>query len=412
MKLLKKIRKKGMKKCLIAIERRIIRYCNHFMFKWYLNIPIENNSIVLESEGDCCDNAFALYDYMKKNDYLKKYKITWLVDHPERFKEKENVVFLQKQIYLIFSPKTIRALRTCKWYIYDHCNIMADYYKREGQQLIYLSHGWGYKVSKGGNIEKSKSRFDFMTATGELSAKGLSEYWHTPIDKTIITGYPRLDYLFNSNSEINRKINSHWPFEQYKKVIFWMPTFRQSINKELSEEYNQTETGLPLFNTINSLLSFDDFLNYKEVLMVFKLHHLQLELPVFSMTFKNIIILRDENLLNSGIQLYQLLQKSEVLISDYSSIAIDYLVTDRPIIYTLDDYEEYNKSRGLFPANAIDYMPGYHVYSIKELKESIDEILSGEDRYREERKQIVNKYHRYTDGNSSERVLKQFGIIK
>ncbi len=34
------------------------------------------------------------------------------------------------------------------------------------------------------------------------------------------------------------------------------------------------------------------------------------------------------------------------LVSDYSSVAIDYLLLDRPLGFTLDDYEAYTESRG------------------------------------------------------------------
>ena len=36
--------------------------------------------LVFESEGDLTYNAYALYDYMHCNGYLKKYKVYWLVN--------------------------------------------------------------------------------------------------------------------------------------------------------------------------------------------------------------------------------------------------------------------------------------------------------------------------------------------
>lgn len=405
------IKEKGIVGCVVAIKRKIIKYMNKSLFFIYSYFPLENNRIVLESEGDCCDNAYAIFDYMCKNGYVRKYKITWLVDKPDNFENSENVSYVQKQINNEFSPKTIKALRICHWYIYDHCNIMEQFKKKKGQVFIYLSHGWGYKASKGGSLDKCKSVFDFMVATGSLSAEGQSEYWNTPLKKTIIAGYPRLDYLFTKDCKVQECINNRWHFDQYNKIFFWMPTFRQSKSRDLSEEYNKNETGLPLFGSVSSLQDFNEFLKQRNVFMVFKLHHLQLELPVFKLKFSNIVVIKDEELQKLGIQLYQLIQNADALISDYSSISIDFLLADRPIIYTLDDYEEYDKSRGLFPKNAIDYMPGYHIYNIDELKISIEEILSGMDKYSVQRKKIVDKYHKYKDGNSAKRILDRLGIL-
>ena len=249
-----------------------------------------------------------------------------------------------------------------------------------------------------------------MTATGPLAAKGLAEYWQYPLEKSVVTGYPRLDYLFEDDPVVSEKVYEVFHLSDYRKVVFWMPTFRKSVASTLSEDYIHNETGLPIFNTLDDLRSFSTFLKAKDILLVFKLHHLQAELPVFQEKFDNIIVVRDEELHYLGLQLYQFVRFADALISDYSSIAIDYLVMDRPIVFTLDDYEQYAKSRGLFPENAIDYMPGYHVYDEAGLEDALSEIADGIDRYKEERSAIVGQYHTYKDGGSSKRVLKAVGI--
>ena len=47
---------------------------------------MDEHLIVMESEGDLLDNAFALYDYMRHNNYLKKYHVARLVDHVDEAK--------------------------------------------------------------------------------------------------------------------------------------------------------------------------------------------------------------------------------------------------------------------------------------------------------------------------------------
>lgn len=386
---------------------------NELNFYRYQKQPIDEHLIVMESEGDLSDNAYALYDYMRANGYLNKYHVAWLVDDVEKAEKRKaefpNTEFVQK-VPLKVNTKWSEVLATCKWYIYDHCNLMAPYTKGDNQTILYLSHGWGYKASKGGDINKDKSVYDYMTATGHLSAKGLSEYWKRPLENTIITGYPRLDYFFENDKHIRSTINEKWKFDQYNKVIFWMPTFRKSVASALSEDYIKNSTGLPIFEDESSLKKFSSFLKDNNILFVFKLHHLQADLPVFHEHFDNILVVQDEELQEMGVQLYQFIPFADALVSDYSSISIDYLLLDRPIIYTLDDYDQYDKSRGLFPKNAIDYMPGYHVYNQKELEEAILELNNGIDKYKADREKVIDNYHMYKDGNSSKRVLDAVGI--
>lgn len=89
---------------------------------------------------------------------------------------------------------------------------------------------------------------------------------------------------------------------------------------------------------------------------------------------------------------------------------MDYLLLDQPCIYTLEDYEQYDKSRGVFPPNAIDYMAGHHVYNVEELENAIDEICCGVDKYAEDRARVRKEYHTYPDGNSSKRIVEHLGL--
>lgn len=386
----------------------LARKANALFYYYYQSKPIDNKLICFESDGDLTDNSYALFDYMQKNGYLNKYHVVWLVNNIDQ-KEFHNVKYVKK-LPMFINLKWAKSMATCKWYIYDHINVISHYKKRPEQMLVYLSHGWGYKAAKG-KYTNIKSTYDIMTATGELSAIGLSEYWNRPLTDTIITGYPRTDYFFENNPKVKSIVETNWNLSKYKKVIFWMPTFRQSTINGLSEEYIKNKTGLPIFDSDRSLLEFSKFLSEQNVLLIFKLHHLQADLPIFHKKFNNILIVNDTDLKNLDIQLYQFIPFADAMISDYSSITIDYLLLDRPIIYTLDDYDEYNKSRGLFPPNAIDYMPGYHVYKKEELFSAISEICEGWDKYKTDRSKLIDKYHTYKDGMSSKRVLKKIGIV-
>ena len=48
------------------------------------------------------------------------------------------------------------------------------------------------------------------------------------------------------------------------------------------------------------------------------------------------------------IKLYELIGISDGLLSDYSSVAVDYLLLDRPLGYVLADYNIYKEKRDLY----------------------------------------------------------------
>ena len=412
MSLIQTIRKHGVKDSLKVVGGKVSQSINRTLFYAFRICPIDKTRVVLESEGDLCDNTYALYDYMRREGYLEKYHIIWMVNDLDHAKREigTHTSFVSKSAEKIQAKRSY-YLATCGWHIYDHCNMMADVKKREEQTLVYLSHGWGYKAAKGGTMKNDKSTCKYITSTGKLAAEGLAAFWGEPIEKILITGYPRIDYFYQETKKTREVANEKWKFKDYKKVIFWMPTFRKSNNASVSEEYIKNETGLPIFETRQSLQQFSAFLKKNNILLVFKLHHLQAELPVFTELKAPVIVVRDEDLAENGIQLYQFLALADALISDYSSVSIDYLALDRPIVYTLDDYEQYNASRGLFPQDAINYMPGYHVYTEEELEQSIFEICQGIDKYADERKKIQPEYHEFLDGNSSKRILTKLGIL-
>lgn len=410
---LNKFRKGGFSWLFSSLKIRTnSKLSKYYFYHYQKELPIQDDLIVMESEGDLSDNAYALFDYMNQQGYLTKYHVIWLVDDIKAAKHHQypNTEYIYKNPYKHFDRCWSKALATCKWYIYDHNNFIAPFAKRPEQRVVYLSHGCGYKASKGQDLSKYTTRDDMITVTGPLAADYLAAFCLEPIEKTQITGYPRLDYFFKKNDQVAQAVNDRWHFDNYDKVIYWMPTFRQSVAKEISEDYINNQTGLPIFETEDSLKQFSDYLKKHNLLMVFKLHHLQANLPVFQKQFDNILIVHDEDLQDMGIQLYQFIPFADAMISDYSSITVDYLLLDRPIIFTLDDYEEYDKGRGLYPKNAIDYMKGYHVYNQRELQDSLTEIASGIDKYKDDRHAIMSQYHTYIDGNSSERVLKRVGI--
>ena len=408
MKLLHKIKEKGLYGCFNFVKIKLIHVVNYFMLKYYAGLPVDENSIVLESEGDCCDNSYALFDHMQSNGYLKKYKVTWLVDHPENYEDEENLKYVQKNICGHISPDTIKALRTCRWYIYDHCDIMTEMMGRKNDNctIIYLGHGLRNKKSN--SVVRISA--DYIITTGVMTKIAHQILDNFDENKILTLGYPRLDYLNMSTVQEKYANKKLFGYENYKKIFLWMPTFRQSVNSNLSLDYEECETG------ISCVPKWDDFdllnrlFRINNDVLILKVHHLQKRLKLFNENYSNIKFLSDDDIKQRGLQLYQFIPITDALITDYSSIFADYLLMDKPMIFTLNDLKKYENYRGLWPENYIDYLTGYHTYSMKELIDSIKDISEGKDIYSSERKAMITQFHSHVEGGASQRILEYFNL--
>ena len=184
-----------------------------------------------------------------------------------------------------------------------------------------------------------------------------------------------------------------------------MPTFRKSKEKNISQDYLDTETGLPLLDNYSEMKKFDEFLNQNNALFLLKVHPLQEELPVFERKFSNILVIKDDDLAVFNVQLYEFISKCDCLITDYSSVYFDFLLTNRPVLFTIDDYEGYLNSRGFLIDNVLEVLAGPHLNTITELKEEIINVLSDIDEYVDQRQRIVSLFYKHPDGHSSKRII-------
>ncbi len=376
------------------------------LFSFFRKFPIDNNRIIISNDGVLSDNAEALYNYLVKTGADKKYKIYWIVNNPKAYHEIEKCKFIGRDPV---SVKLFYYLSTSKYYLYDHENFFEYIPRRNDQQVIYLAHGCRNKRSKPSNT-KFPQNYNYVISTGKIDTLGRIELDKIERSRILELGYPRNDYLFGRNMLAKKIYTDKIRVHPYKSVLVWMPTFRQSNLSNLSEDYIHTETGLSLFSTEELFIEFNNFLMKENVLVVMKMHHLQLELPIFKKKFSNLKFLADDTILNWGIQLYQLLPFFDGLITDFSSIFVDYLLLNKPMIFTLDDFEDYCNSRSLWPDNLVDYLAGPHVYNIKELEKEIICLVNGEDNFQELREKVKKDFHKYEDSNSAKRICEYFDL--
>ena len=189
-----------------------------------------------------------------------------------------------------------------------------------------------------------------------------------------------------------------------------MPTFRASVQSSLSESRCDTESGLPLFENEVDVDELNQKLASMNIGVLLKVHHLQAGKSMFQRKYSNIVIVEDEELQEKGLQLYEVIGYSDALITDYSSVYIDYLIANKPEAFILADIEQYEQDRGFCWDDVRQIMPGFHIYSKNDFFSFVQTIAEGKDEYVYERNRLLPLFHNSADGTSCQKFDLFFGL--
>ena len=161
-----------------------------------------------------------------------------------------------------------------------------------------------------------------------------------------------------------------------------MPTFRSGCGRNDSN---------PNLNNILNLEEYNErlFLDYLEnnnYLLCIKYH------PEEKLNFKydisnNIKIIDEEKLQLNNFSVYDVLNAADLLITDYSSLGLEFSISDKPVIYLDTDLEDYQKNRGLIFDDKDFWFQGNDVSNIKQLLDKM-EIYLKKGKYKNKMKEI------------------------
>jgi CDP-glycerol glycerophosphotransferase len=376
---------------------KVITVLNHL-------IPKSKYKILLYSFPDFSDNSWALYNYLMKNND-KKYKYYWFVTDPKKFRLRKvkNTYFYNSYGSFSLLSKLYYTL-TSKYIFTTHLWLPIS--PSMNQNIIYLWHGSPLKkIAKKDirNSNKSLNYFSYIMGFSDIYVPIMKESFECNIDQILLNGSMRNDLLFE-DSIVLEKLGFH---NNYKKFIIYMPTFRKiegSSNKDGSVLDNN-ETGLQMFSTKKSLTEFNNYLVKNNILFVIKLHPSEDLTCIELQNHSHINFLLNSNIEEKEVQLYHLLSKADALISDYSSVYLDYLVLDRPIGFVIDDYESYSNTRGFLFEDVISMMPGSIINNKDQLFKFVDNLINDIDEFHIARKSVKTLVNKYPDNRNRERLI-------
>lgn len=342
------------------------------------------------------------YFYLYLNQYRsEQIRSIWIS------KKKEVVKLLQDnhlEGYYLYSFKGIWYSLRAKVYLYDNYSKDICFTLSGGAVKINLWHGIPLKKIQNDNkfdrVRNPRTAWEkYRWMLRRISDEKPTDYVLTTADylrpiftsafgteRVITCGYPRNDNLMTEkikNVLSNREKEMLELIKVLKKdyrVAFYLPTFRDS--------------EIEFFDVIN-LERFEAFLEQENIIFLVKLH------PKSKLQEKFLQIANSKILvINPQDDPYPLLNLTDVLVTDYSSIYFDFLLTEKPIIFFPYDIKEYlSNSREMY-FDYDEFTPGAKVYYQSELEDALLHDISHEH----ERKKILQKTYDVPEGFSSKQL--------
>lgn len=210
--------------------------------------------------------------------------------------------------------------------------------------------------------------YTFILTSSRHLIPVMAESFNISRKKIKVWGQPRNDMLFvkKDRTEILKKLYPDIPY--CKKIILYAPTFR---------DYGVTKL-FPFEDYDKKLL--EEFLE-KEDAVIFIRTHISEQGNALSYLSERVRYMGNELVED----IMEIINIFDVLITDYSSIYIDYLILNKPVIFLPYDKEKYLEGRGMnFEYDQVT--PGAKPDTLKKFMNAIHEICAGKDRYEKERK--------------------------
>lgn len=349
-------------------------------------------------------NPKYLFNYISINN--TDIKVVWLTRNK---KIKDKLISLGK---LVYHPYSIKGIwNSCRAAIGVHSHGMNDInpYTVHGMKIVQTWHGIAMKpilLSDPKEEEKKKRKqlvklsllFPFLRNNYDFNNNLIvcsSSPFVSEMNKKVfgskspikVTGYPRLDGLFNSSQESNilGKIKIEKAKGNY--IGIYMPTYRRK------HEFNIIEFFIDNLPIIDTLLQKN-----KQVLFL-KIHKLEAYTVKNRLQHKNVFLINDDEI---DDDIYSILNQFDFLISDYSSIIFDFLILKRPIFLLTPDREDYIRTNGRFTYDYLDLeLPIFDNW--KELlgDSSLADFLLLKPKI----ELLSKKFHTNCDGQSSYRLF-------
>lgn len=388
----------------IALIQFIIAIVPAIFWKIWCSVEGMQYWLVCEEENEARDNGYVFFEYMKQEHpkFRTFYAINKKCADYKKVKRYEPYIIqyasIKHWIYYLTASVNISSQKGGKpnaavCFLLEVSGILKN-------NRVFLQHGVILNSTEFLYYKNTKIRL-FITGAA-LEHKYVCENFGYPKGWVKLCGLCRFDKYYGVKPD--------------KKKILLMPTWRcwlklnfkmDDISKE--ERHNISESEY--IRTYQSLISNRRLLEYlkkSEIELLFCPHrNMQKHLGVFAAEYP--VVLCDQNKYN----IQELLIQSSLMITDYSSVSVDFAYMKKPVIYYQFDTKRYRRQQ--YQESYFSYKDsGFGVVTNDEestVNEIIRSIESGYN-YSQKAEKVHELFFRLHDNKNCERVYQEIWKIQ
>ncbi len=343
------------------------------------------------------DSPYAIFLGLNAHETFSNYQHIWVVDHPdtlvfyqEKFKVFQNVSFVIKE-----SNEYLKALTESKFLI-NNATFPAYFTKKPEQVYINTWHGtplkhMGFDVKN--NLKGSQNTMKNFLASDYMispNAHTTNIFKHAfKLDglysgEILEIGYPRIDLTINTTANEAREYLAEHLNLKKNPIILYCPTWR---GKNVNDPENS------LLNVFEEIKLLNQKLPHQ---VLVKVH------PFVYSKAKEMPELKPY-LVPDFLDTNQLMPAVDLMITDYSSIFFDFLVTDKPIVFYVPDLDKYQNERGVY----IDLcaLPGPVADNIQDVITLVSNESYKDADVQEKYAKFKHNFVNYENGSVTERLI-------
>ena len=373
----------------------------------YLRLYKENgvikNTILYEVRDgqSITDSPRAIFEYLLKNDPEQKYTHVWVtVPSAElniiiaEYAKYKNVQFVVRNTYdyLDWLTKAEYLINNATFQPFVTIKAEQKYINTwHGTPLKYMGFDIPGKHSNAQNVLRNFAQADYLLMPNQYTSdifinsyrlKGLMN------GEILESGYPRIDYTFaTDHHELFARLGRlNFKWAQDKKIILYAPTWK---GNQISAARNDVAQIIEEFSILRQQFN-------GEYNVLIKVHPFLYKTAAENQALAKYLI-------PDVIDTNELLAATDILITDYSSIYFDFLVTGRPIIFYSWDEDLYLQDRGCYidPKD----LPGPSCYRIEKVAEAITHIDQVQADFAANYAKAQELFVNYDDGLATKRYV-------
>ncbi|MCU1404558.1 MAG: hypothetical protein JWQ43_861 [Glaciihabitans sp.] len=279
---------------------------------------------------------------------------------------------------------------------------------RSGGRRIHvlLGHGHGPKSAIPVGVERHYFSDLAVTNTTTWGTDAIRAKGITKPNAVLAVGNPREDAFHEPL--LHGKL-SGLGISPHRPLVVWLPTYRNAAigaGEMTGNMKNASWTeGTPLWDTPG----FDDAVRHTHqrceqlgITLVVKMHPAE---DASAFHAWGVPVITSPMLTDAGLSLYQFLALSDALITDYSSVWVDFLATGKPIGLLFRDEESFGATRGFGSPALRDVAAELFLPNNRSVDVFLEGVSSGRPWGVSARKRIAERIGRVGSGNRSDAVL-------